>query len=219
MLRFVRLVSILLLAMATFITCENVSDAPQILSGTNASPSTETSSETTQAVTGAKKQHGVGDVVRARGTKKTAEISGLSLKQADWNDVQPLTFRALTKDYRTYRKSKTFPEGGISGHHGAAVRISGAIMPIDSPGPDGEMQRFWLANPKVVMAGCVFCNPPTLADLIYVETGEIPFKVDREELYRSVIVLKLTGRFFIESMQTDDGVEYLFRLNLKEVSE
>ena len=145
------------------------------------------------------------------------KLSGLQLEPANWDAPKTLTFRVMTKEYRYYRKHKAFSGDGLPLFHGAAVEVSGAIMPIDSPGPDGEMKRFWLANPKVVMAGCVFCNPPTLADLIYVQTEGEPFKVDREELYRSVIVLKLKGRFFIESKQTNDGVEYLFRLNLKEV--
>jgi hypothetical protein len=88
-------------------------------------------------------------------------------------------------------------------------------MPIDPVPKSGEMQRFWLANPVVVMAGCIFCFPPTLGDLVYVTTDE-PLAVDRERLYRSVVYAKLLGRLELGPAKSGDGVEYLFSLKMRE---
>ena len=93
----------------------------------------------------------------------------------------------------------------------------GAVMPIDAVPKSGKMSRFWLANPMVVMAGCVFCNPPTMADLIFVSTPKgAPLEVDRERLYRGVVYTKLPGRLRLGPHTSSDGVEYLFSLELKE---
>jgi len=92
-------------------------------------------------------------------------------------------------------------------------------MPIDPVPRSGEMQRFWLANPVVVMAGCVFCNPPTLGDLVYVTTDGAPLVVDRERLYRSVVYATLLGRLELGPGKSDDGVEYLFSMKMRERTE
>ncbi len=160
------------------------------------------------------KKHGTDAVLRARGHVDKPQQT-LKLLEPDWKNPKTLTFRNLTLNYQYYKIHKTFFEQGLPRIHGAAVTITGAIMPIDSPGKDGKMTRFWLCNPSVVMAGCVFCNPPTLADLIYIESTDEALQVDRELLYRSVITMTVTGRFYASFEKTPDGIEYLFKLDMK----
>ena len=139
------------------------------------------------------------------------------LQKPVWDKPYPLTFRKLKKNHQFYRVHEKFFADGLPRIHGGAVMVSGAVMPIDPPGEDGLLKRFWLANPSVVMAGCVFCNPPTMADLIYVYMPGEPMKVDRETLYRSILTMTATGRFFIGPGKSKDGVEYMFSMEMKEV--
>ena len=100
--------------------------------------------------------------------------------------------------------------------NGAAIAIVGAVMPIDPVPADGRLSRFWLANPAVVTRGCVFCKPPTMSDLIYVEVPGDPFVVDREELYRSVVLVPTLGRLRLGPGTTKDGVTWLLSLDFRE---
>lgn len=124
----------------------------------------------------------------------------------------PLFFAVLAKQYRVFRAQGRFMPDWQKAVSGAIVRIKGAVMPIDTPPADGKLRRFWLVNPRVILEGCIFCNPPTLADLVYVETDGAPFQVDREKLFTDVVMLDLTGRFSIGRRKTKEGDEYLFRL-------
>jgi hypothetical protein len=133
-----------------------------------------------------------------------------------WSAPQPLKFFALKKHYRSFRKRGGFEPAAVEALSGAAVKMTGAFMPIDPLPDDGRAERFWLANPLVVMAGCVFCTPPTLADIVYVTSDYGPVEVDREKLFRGVLILDLLGRLRIGPQVTDDGVEYLFGLELRE---
>lgn len=128
----------------------------------------------------------------------------------------PLKFFGLKQHYRAYRKRSGFDAELLQSLSGAAVKMTGAFMPIDPIPDDGKVKRFWLANPLVVMAGCVFCTPPTLADLVYVTTGEQPLAVDREKLFSSVVMLELLGRLRLGPQTTADGVQYLFGMELRE---
>ncbi|MBW2535673.1 MAG: hypothetical protein JRI55_29545 [Deltaproteobacteria bacterium] len=134
----------------------------------------------------------------------------------NWHDPVDLTFRRLKQIYRGFRKAKDFTPEEVAELNGAGVTIKGAIMPIDPVGEKGRLKRFWIAKPTLVMAGCVFCNPPTMADLVYVTTSR-PLKVDRERLYRSVVMIEALGRLELGPAESDDGVEYLFGLQLKKV--
>jgi len=151
--------------------------------------------------------------------KKRIEIPKKDLRlpvtEADWNSVKSLTYNGLKKIYLYRKLKKRFPREVVQVLNGAAVEIIGAVMPIDIVPKDGSMQRFWLANPIVVMAGCVFCNPPTLADLLYVEipAGHNPIKIDRERLYKDIVMIKVKGQFFIGSTTAHDGTQSLFQLN------
>ena len=90
-------------------------------------------------------------------------------------------------------------------------------MPTAPVPPDGTMMSFWLANPIVVMAGCVFCSPPTLADLIYIEpaAGVKPLVVDREQLYTDTVPVTVTGRLFFGYWKAGEGTEALFRIEMR----
>ncbi|MBW2529607.1 MAG: DUF3299 domain-containing protein, partial [Deltaproteobacteria bacterium] len=132
-----------------------------------------------------------------------------------WGAPQTLKFFHLKKHYRAYRRAQGFDPAVVGELSGAAVKMTGAFMPIDPIPDDGVVSRFWIANPVGVMAGCVFCTPPTLADLVYVTTPRGPIEVDREKLFRGVLILELLGRLRL-GPHGADGVEYLYALELRE---
>ncbi len=160
--------------------------------------------------------HGLDAVVRAAGEVSGKRRPRRRLATPNWSQPEKLGFRQFKALRREFRQEGDFKKETIESLHGAAVIASGAIMPIDPVPSDGILRRFWLANPVVVMAGCVFCNPPTMGDLVYVETGKEPLVVDRERLYRSVVNAKLLGRLKLGPGSTKDGVEHMFSLELKE---
>jgi len=165
------------------------------------------------------KVHGADAVVRSADDIEAAAVAARPLAIPDWSAPVELTFSSFKALRRKYRAEKDFPTEEIARLHGAAVSARGALMPIDPVPRSGEMQRFWLANPVVVMAGCVFCNPPTLGDLVYVTTDGAPLVVDRERLYRSVVYATLLGRLELGPGKSDDGVEYLFSMKMRERTE
>jgi hypothetical protein len=160
--------------------------------------------------------HGPNAVVRSGEEIGAGAAVRLPLGTPVWSAPVDLSFSALKALRRRYREVKTFAPEDVARLHGAAVVFRGALMPIDPIPKSGEMRRFWLANPVVVMAGCVFCFPPTMADLVYVTTEGAPFVVDRERLYRSVEYAKLLGRFELGPGVSDDGVEYMFSMEMRE---
>ena len=168
-----------------------------------------------------RKKHGDNAILRAgnRLPDEADTSSEYTLLEPDWTKPYPLTYVKLKRNYQYFLVKKHFIAQGLPKVHGGAVTLSGSVMPLETPGPNGELRRFWLANPTVVMAGCVFCNPPTLADLVYVEVKGEPLKVDREKLYRGIVRLKIMGRFFLGADKTADGAEYIYKMELKEVLE
>ncbi len=159
------------------------------------------------------KGEGVGSGVKGQGSGQHARI----LADPNWAAPVELGFSDFKRLRRHFRRQKGFAPADSKKLHGAAVLARGAVMPIDAGPKSGKMSRFWLANPMVVMAGCVFCNPPTMADLIFVSTPKgAPLEVDRERLYRGVVYTKLLGRLRLGPHTSSDGVEYLFSLELKE---
>jgi hypothetical protein len=165
--------------------------------------------------------HGPNDVVRTRDMEvKPAATAARPRFAPDWDNPKTLTFAGLRKYRREYRKHGDFSEQTVRELSGAAAVIKGAVMPIDPLPESGKMQRLWIANPMVVMAGCVFCNPPTLADIVYVQAppGE-PYGADRERLYRSVVIAEARGRLVLGPIKSSDGVEYMFGLDLTEIAD
>lgn len=163
--------------------------------------------------------HGADAVVRAGEEIQAPARVARPMRAPDWSSPVDLGFRDFKALRRQFRQNKDFDPAQVARLHGAAVLARGALMPIDPVPRSGELERFWLANPVVVMAGCVFCNPPTMGDLVYVRTNGKPLKVDRERLYRSVVSAKLLGRFQLGPGKSEDGVEYMFSMDLQERKE
>ncbi len=146
-------------------------------------------------------------------TKIDSKPGSYSIVEPDWNNTKTLTYGYLKTLARRRENFGVFPDEIASSLNGAAVELSGAIMPIDDVPPDGEINSFWLVNPRAMMGGCAFCNPPALHDMVYVETarGHNPLKIDVERLYGDIVKAKIKGRFFL-GPDSKDGMTYLFRI-------
>jgi hypothetical protein len=138
---------------------------------------------------------------------------------ANWGAIAPVSWKRMTQLYTGFSIGRSaggdFKPEVVRELNGAAVEVEGAVMPIDPVGPDGKLKRFWIARPEVVTAGCVFCKPPSLGDLVYVTTKDAPMQVDREKLYSGVVIAKVVGRFELGPTAAKDGTQYLFGLELK----
>ncbi|HNT27191.1 MAG TPA: hypothetical protein PKH10_03335 [bacterium] len=165
-------------------------------------------------------EHGRQVVVKSAGDAKAYKKAGSKFAQVEpnWESPYNLSYQGLRKVNLYLRLHDKWPQEVIQQLNGAAVTISGIVMPTGPVSNDGTMLEFWLANPIVVMAGCVFCNPPTFADLLHVETmsGLKPLKVDREQLYTDTIPVTVTGRLTFGYRKTGDGVESLFQLEMRD---
>lgn len=209
-------------ASASAHTTATTASAPTSATMASASPNAATASANSSAasapaaVDSSWREHGKTAVVRSHAELGARPAGLLPLKATpSWDEPTSLKFFHLKKHYRAFKRQGHFEPDTASALSGAAVQITGAFMPIDPIPDDGRIARFWLANPVVVMAGCVFCTPPTMADLLYVTTDE-PVEVDRETLFRSVLMLELLGRLRLGPHTTSDGVQYLFGLELRE---
>lgn len=134
--------------------------------------------------------------------------------EPDWKKPHVITYDYLKTLAKNQKKEGKFSADIVSELNGAAVEISGAVIPVDDVPENGRIEKFWLVNPVVVMGGCVFCNPPLMYDMVYVETakGKNQLKVDREQLYDDIVKVKIKGRFFFGPGKTEDGMRYLFRV-------
>ncbi len=160
-------------------------------------------------------EHGTGALLRLHEKLKYRKGKLPIIENPDYDNPLQLSFYSLKKIYAIYRlQHGRFPDVAVQKLNGAAVEISGAIMPVDPVPESGTLMRFWLANPVVVMAGCVFCNPPTLADLILVKTpfGTRPLTVNREQLFKNIVMVRMKGRLMF-GPDVDGKVEYMFRMN------
>lgn len=146
-------------------------------------------------------EHGRGAVVRPgdRLTENEKHHTAYNVNSVDSEKpATPLEFKGLRKLYTYFRIKERLPQEVVDALNGSRVVIVGAVMPFESIPENGEVSEFWLANPRIVAEGCVFCNPPTLADLVYIyrNEGEAPFKFDRETLFKKVTLAAVTGRLF-----------------------
>jgi len=133
--------------------------------------------------------------------------------EPDFSKPHPLNYRGLKKVYTYFRLKDTFPKVILEKLNGAYIEMTGAVMPVDKISEDGIFTAFWLSNPVIVLAGCVFCNPPTLADIVYVykDSGEKPFKFEREKLFKQVVLVKVKGRLFF-GPETINDQTFLFSI-------
>lgn len=140
---------------------------------------------------------------------------------ADWKKPQLLPMRRLKELYlgltMATNLGKDFDEQVVKELSGAAVIVTGAIMPLDEIPEDGRFERFWIAHPSLVMKGCVFCSPPTLGDLVYVDATDHPIHVDPEDLYNTVVISSVLGRLELGPSKTEDGIEYMYGLELEDI--
>ncbi|MGI6393395.1 MAG: hypothetical protein ACOX2F_01460 [bacterium] len=121
-----------------------------------------------------------------------------TINEPNFSSLHPLNYQGLKKVYTYFRLKESMPEIVVNKLNGAAVIMTGAVMPVDKIPEDGKFAAFWLSNPTIVLAGCVFCNPPTLADIVYVykDGGEKPFSFEREKLFKQVVLVRVVGRLF-----------------------
>jgi hypothetical protein len=137
------------------------------------------------------------------------------LQEPDWNSPKKISYsylRLITQKRKN--AEKIFPEGVVDEINGAAVELTGAVIPAEDVPRSGEMKRFWLVNPRVILAGCVYCNPPALSDMVFVVTaqGQKALRVSPEELYNRIVTVTVKGRFFLGPERTSEGLEYLYRI-------
>jgi hypothetical protein len=165
-------------------------------------------------------KHGKDAVVRSK-EGDSVRLPAVKRKRfpADWDKPIEVPFREFKRLRREYRQAKDFTSETLRRFSGAAVQVRGAVMPIDPVGEEGVLKRFWIANTMIVMAGCVFCFPPTMGDLVYVDASSKPYEVDREQLYRSIVKVEALGRLELGPNRSSDGVEYMFGLELREISD
>ncbi len=160
-------------------------------------------------------EHGENAVVRAKGIlSEDIEKPDYPVNEPDYSNPVEITYHGLKKIYHYFKlKDGKFPPDIIEALNGSAVEITGTVMPAKPVPKNGKMPTFWLANPVVVMAGCVFCNPPTLADLIYVETPVTadPFVVNREKLFKDIVMIRLNGQFFF-GPEIEKDKEYIYSI-------
>lgn len=157
--------------------------------------------EADESIADSFRQHGESAVVKAgdKLNENERKHSKYAINEPDMTKPpRPIEFKSLKKVYTYFRLKEHLPEPVVEALHGSMVTIVGAVMPFEKIPENGIFDSFWLANPSIVMAGCVFCNPPTLGDLIYIykDAGEKPFRFEREKLFKQVLLVQVTGRLF-----------------------
>jgi hypothetical protein len=166
------------------------------------------------------REHGENAVLKSSDELTEAELATQKypLVEPDFSNLHPINFRGLKKVYTYFRVKESLPEVVVKKLNGAAVVMTGAVMPVAEIPEDGKFQAFWLSNPSIVLAGCVFCNPPTLADIVYVykDAGEIPFKVDREKLFKQVVLVRVIGRLYFGPEKRGDQT-FLFSIQSSDI--
>lgn len=183
-------------------------------------PASEKFKKANDSISDSYKKHGTNVALKAvdKLNKKEKEHEGYQVVEPDFSNLHPLTFGGLKKVYTYFRIKESMPQEVVEKLNGAAVVMTGAVMPVDKIPEDGVFRVFWLSNPSIVLAGCVFCNPPTLADIVYVykDGGENPFKFAREKLFKQVVLVRVSGRLFF-GPETRKDQTFLFSILANEV--
>ena len=146
-------------------------------------------------------QHGKGSILHPSDKLNNNEMKHgkYIINEPDYDmPPRPIEFKSLKKVYTYFRLKEHLPQEVVEALNGSLVTMVGAVMPFEKIPEDGKFSTFWLSNPAIVMKGCVFCNPPTMGDIVYAykNAGEIPFEFEREKLFKQVLLVSVTGRFF-----------------------
>ncbi len=166
-------------------------------------------------------KHGKGSVLHPSDKLDKNEMTHgkYKINEPDYDmPPRPIEFKSLKKVYTYFRLKEKLPEPVVESLNGSLVTMVGAVMPFEKIPEDGKFSTFWLSNPAIVLKGCVFCNPPTMGDIVYAykNAGEIPFEFDREKLFKQVLLVSVTGRFFF-GPDTINGQTFLSSILVKEV--
>lgn len=177
--------------------------------------------EANESVSDSFRQHGQGSVLHPSDKLNQNEMTHgkYKINEPDYDmPPRPIEFKSLKKVYTYFRLKEKLPEPVVESLNGSLVTMVGAVMPFEKIPEDGKFSTFWLSNPAIVMKGCVFCNPPTMGDIVYAykNAGEIPFEFDREKLFKQVLLVSVTGRFFF-GPDTINGQTFLNSILVKEI--
>ena len=177
--------------------------------------------EANDSVADSFREHGSGSVLHPSDKLDKNEMTHgkYKINEPDYDmPPRPIEFKSLKKVYTYFRLKEKLPEPVVESLNGSLVTMVGAVMPFEKIPEDGKFSTFWLSNPAIVMKGCVFCNPPTMGDIVYAykNAGEIPFEFDREKLFKQVLLVSVTGRFFF-GPDTINGQTFLNSILVKEI--
>lgn len=177
--------------------------------------------EANESIADSFREHGSGSVLHASDKLNRNEMTHgkYKINEPDYDmPPRPIEFKSLKKVYTYFRLKEKLPEPVLESLNGSLVTMVGAVMPFEKIPEDGKFSTFWLSNPAIVLKGCVFCNPPTMGDIVYAykDAGEIPFEFDREKLFKQVLLVQVTGRFFF-GPDTINGQTFLNSILVKEI--
>ena len=177
--------------------------------------------EANESISDSFREHGQGSVLHHSDKLNKNEMTHgkYKINEPDYDmPPRPIEFKSLKKVYTYFRLKEKLPEPVVESLNGSRVTMVGAVMPFEKIPEDGKFSTFWLSNPAIVLKGCVFCNPPTMGDIVYAykDAGEIPFEFDREKLFKQVLLVQVTGRFFF-GPDTINGQTFLNSILVKEI--
>ena len=177
--------------------------------------------EANESVADSFREHGANSVLHSsdRLNENERTHGKYKINEPDYDmPPRPVEFKSLKKVYTYFRLKEKLPEPVLESLNGSLVTMVGAVMPFERIPEDGRFSSFWLSNPAIVLKGCVFCNPPTLGDIVYAykDAGEKPFEFDREKLFKQVLLVSVTGRFFF-GPDTINGQTFLNSILVKKI--
>ena len=177
--------------------------------------------EANESISDSFREHGRGSVLHPSDKLDKNEMTHgkYVINEPDYDmPPRPIEFKSLKKVYTYFRLKEKLPQEVVEALNGSLVTMAGAVMPFEKIPEDGKFSTFWLSNPAIVIKGCVFCNPPTMGDIVYAykDAGERPFEFDREKLFKQVLLVKVTGRFFF-GPDTINGQTFLNSILVKDI--
>ena len=177
--------------------------------------------EANESISDSFREHGRNSVLKTSDKLNRNEMTHgkYKINEPDYDmPPRPIEFKSLKKVYTYFRLREKLPQEVVETLNGSLVTMVGAVMPFEKIPEDGKFSTFWLSNPAIVLKGCVFCNPPTMGDIVYAykDAGEIPFEFDREKLFKQVLLVSVTGRFFF-GPDTINGQTFLNSILVKKI--